>query len=47
MTNRPEWITAVFGAAIAGAVAVTLSTFSTPARTRPPAAGVGVSVLLV
>ena len=32
MTNRPEWITAVFGAAMAGAVAVTLSTFSTPAE---------------
>jgi fatty-acyl-CoA synthase len=29
MTNRPEWISAVFGIAIAGGVAVTLSTFST------------------
>jgi fatty-acyl-CoA synthase len=30
MTNRPEWIAAVFGTALAGGVAVTLSTFSTP-----------------
>ncbi|MEO3758016.1 class I adenylate-forming enzyme family protein [Mycobacterium sp. B14F4] len=29
MTNRPEWISAVFGISIAGGVAVTLSTFST------------------
>jgi fatty-acyl-CoA synthase len=29
MTNRPEWIAAVFGTAIAGGVAVPLSTFST------------------
>jgi len=29
MTNRPEWIAAVFGTALAGGVAVTLSTFST------------------
>ena len=32
MTNRPEWISAVFGIAIAGGVAVTLSTFSTAAE---------------
>ena len=30
MTNRPEWLAAVFGTALAGGVAVTLSTFSTP-----------------
>jgi fatty-acyl-CoA synthase len=30
MTNRPEWIASVFGAGLAGAVAVTISTFSTP-----------------
>lgn len=30
MTNRPEWISAVFGTSLAGGVAVTLSTFSTP-----------------
>jgi fatty-acyl-CoA synthase len=30
MTNRPEWIAAVFGTALAGGVAVTLSTFSKP-----------------
>lgn len=30
MTNRAEWIAAVFGTSLAGGVAVTLSTFSTP-----------------
>lgn len=30
MTNRPEWLAATFGIALAGGVAVTLSTFSTP-----------------
>ncbi|MFB4298656.1 class I adenylate-forming enzyme family protein [Actinomadura sp. NTSP31] len=30
MTNRPEWVAAVFGVSLAGGVAVTLSTFSTP-----------------
>jgi fatty-acyl-CoA synthase len=29
MTNRPEWISSVFGVSLAGGVAVTLSTFST------------------
>ena len=29
MTNRPEWIAGVFGTALAGGVAVTISTFST------------------
>ena len=32
MTNRPEWIAAVFGVGLARGVAVTLSTFSTPAE---------------
>lgn len=32
MTNRPEWISAFFGISLAGGVAVTLSTFSTPAE---------------
>lgn len=32
MTNRPEWIAAVFGTSLVGGVAVTLSTFSTPAE---------------
>ena len=32
MTNRPEWLAAVFGTALAGGVAVTLSTFSTPSE---------------
>ena len=32
MTNRPEWIAALFGISLAGGVAVTLSTFSTPAE---------------
>lgn len=30
MTNRPEWLATVFGISLAGGVAVTLSTFSTP-----------------
>jgi fatty-acyl-CoA synthase len=32
MTNRPEWLSAFFGISLAGGVAVTLSTFSTPAE---------------
>ncbi len=32
MTNRPEWISAFFGISLAGGVAVTLSTFSTPSE---------------
>ena len=39
MTNRPEWIAAVFGTSLAGGVAVTLSTFSTSSEpSRDPAA---------
>ncbi len=30
MSNRPEWLAAFFGVGLAGGVAVTLSTFSTP-----------------
>jgi fatty-acyl-CoA synthase len=32
MTNRPEWLAATFGTALAGGIAVGLSTFSTPAE---------------
>src|ERR1700751_2442799 len=32
MTNRPEWLAAVFGVGLAGGVAATVSTFSTPAE---------------
>lgn len=46
MTNRPEWITAVFGTALAGGVAVTLSTFSTAAELDYLIGLSGVSVLL-
>ncbi|MEV0248206.1 AMP-binding protein [Nocardia sp. NPDC050712] len=46
MTNRPEWISAVFGTALAGGVAVTLSTFSTPAELDQLLQTSGVSVLL-
>jgi fatty-acyl-CoA synthase len=31
-TNRPEWVTAVFGIALAGATCVALSTFASPAE---------------
>ena len=31
MTNRPEFLSAVFGTGLAGGVSVALSTFSTPA----------------
>jgi fatty-acyl-CoA synthase len=46
MTNRPEWVAAVFGITIAGGVAVTLSTFSTPAELDYLLGVSGVSVLL-
>ncbi|WP_232236193.1 class I adenylate-forming enzyme family protein [Nocardia sp. BMG51109] len=46
MTNRPEWLAGVFGAALAGGVAVTLSTFSTPAELDHLLDISGVSVLL-
>jgi fatty-acyl-CoA synthase len=47
MTNRPEWLAAVFGASLAGGVAVTLSTFSTPSELDYLIRASAVSVLLV
>ncbi|MFZ2172502.1 MAG: class I adenylate-forming enzyme family protein [Rhodococcus sp. (in: high G+C Gram-positive bacteria)] len=46
MTNRAEWLSAVFGTTLAGGVAVTLSTFSTPAELDFMLEVSGVSVLL-
>ena len=46
MTNRPEWIAAVFGTSLAGGVAVTLSTFSTPSELDYLLRSSAVSVLL-
>ncbi|HLS79612.1 MAG TPA: class I adenylate-forming enzyme family protein [Nocardia sp.] len=46
MTNRPEWLAAVFGTALAGGVAVPLSTFSTRAELHDLLTISGVSVLL-
>lgn len=46
MTNRPEWLAAVFGTALAGGVAVTLSTFSTEPELDHLLRVSGVSVLL-
>ncbi|SEG78390.1 fatty-acyl-CoA synthase [Thermomonospora echinospora] len=46
MTNRPEWVAAVFGVSLAGGVAVALSTFSTPAELDHLLQVSGVSVLL-
>ncbi len=46
MTNRPEWLAAVFGASLAGGVAVALSTFSTPSELDYLLRVSGVSVLL-
>ena len=46
MTNRPEWVAAVFGTSLAGGVAVTLSTFSTPSELEHMLQVSGVSVLL-
>ncbi|GAA2734386.1 class I adenylate-forming enzyme family protein [Actinocorallia aurantiaca] len=47
MTNRPEWIASVFGTSLAGGVAVTLSTFSTPSELDHMLQVSGVSVLLL
>jgi len=47
MTNRPEWLAAVFGTSLAGGVAVTLSTFSTPSELDYLIRASAVSVLLV
>ncbi|MFC1437688.1 AMP-binding protein [Streptacidiphilus sp. N1-10] len=46
MTNRPEWIAAVFGISLAGGVAVTLSTFSTGPELDHMLQASGISVLL-
>lgn len=46
MTNRPEWIAAVFGISIAGGVAATISTFSTSPELDYLLQSSGVSVLL-
>jgi hypothetical protein len=46
MTNRPEWVAAVFCVSLAGGVAVALSTFSTPDELGHLLAVSGVSVLL-
>jgi acyl-coenzyme A synthetase/AMP-(fatty) acid ligase len=46
MTNRPEWIAGVFGTALAGGVAVTVSTFSTAPELDYMLQESGVSVLL-
>lgn len=46
MTNRPEWISAVFGVSLVGGVAVTLSTFSTPSELDHLLQASDVSVLL-
>jgi len=46
MTNRPEWLAAVFGTALAGGVAVALSTFSTPSELDYLLRASAISVLL-
>lgn len=46
MTNRPEWLAAMFGTSLAGGVAVVLSTFSTPSELDHLLRVSGVSVLL-
>lgn len=47
MTNRPEFLSATFGTALAGGVATTFSTFSTPAELDHLLEASAVSVLLV
>ena len=47
MTNRPEFLAATFGAALAGAVATTLNTCSTQAELAHLLKASGVSVLLM
>jgi fatty-acyl-CoA synthase len=46
MTNRPEWLSSVFGAGLAGGVAVALSTFSTGEELEHLLQASGVSILL-
>jgi fatty-acyl-CoA synthase len=47
MTNRPEFLAATFGTALAGGVATTLSTFSTSSELHHLIAASGISVLLL
>jgi fatty-acyl-CoA synthase len=47
MTNRPEFLSATFGIALAGGVATTFSTFSTPAELEHLLEASGISVLLL
>jgi fatty-acyl-CoA synthase len=47
MTNRPEWLAAVFGTALAGGVAVALSTFATTDELDHLLGDSAVSVLLL
>jgi fatty-acyl-CoA synthase len=47
MTNRPEFLSAVFGSALAGGIAVPLSTFSTPHELQYLLAKSACSVLLL
>lgn len=47
MTNRPEFLSATFGTALAGGVATTLSTFSTPSELEHMLESSGLSVLLL
>lgn len=47
MTNRPEFLAATFGTALAGGIATTISTFSTPAELDHLLAVSHVSVLLL
>lgn len=46
MTNRPEYLSALFGTAMAGGVSVSLSTFSTAAELEQMLSASAVSVLL-
>jgi acyl-CoA synthetase (AMP-forming)/AMP-acid ligase II len=46
MTNRPEYLSALFGTALAGGVSVALSTFSTPSELEHLIAASGISTLL-
>jgi fatty-acyl-CoA synthase len=46
MSNRPEWLSSVFGASLAGGVAVPLSTFSTPSELEYLLRASAVSILL-
>ena len=46
MTNRPEYLSSLFGIALAGGVAVALSTFSTPTELEYLLQSSGVSILL-